>query len=98
LNYINLLRVRAYGNTSGNIADPQLTLGFILDERAKELHWEAVRRTDLIRYGLFTEGTYLWQWKGGIQPGQGVGAYRKLYPIPSSDIVANPNLTQNTGY
>lgn len=98
LTYINLLRLRAYGGPTGSITAPQLTLGFILDERAKELHWEGVRRTDLIRYDLFTTGSYLWAWKGGIAGGQAVGAHRKLYPIPSSDLVANPNLTQNTGY
>lgn len=98
LNYINLLRQRAYGNTSGNITAGQLTLQFILDERARELYWEATRRTDLIRYGQFTEGTYLWAWKGGTLNGQAVGSHRKLYPIPAADLVANPNLVQNPGY
>ncbi|HYC40542.1 MAG TPA: RagB/SusD family nutrient uptake outer membrane protein [Chitinophagaceae bacterium] len=98
LSYINLLRQRAYGNTSGNITASDLTLQFILDERARELHWEAVRRTDLIRYGQFTEGTYLWAWKGNVPNGQAVGSHRKLYPIPASDVIANPNLVQNTGY
>ncbi len=98
LNYINALRQRAYGNSSGNITAPQLTLDFILDERAKELHWEATRRTDLIRYGQFTEGTYLWAWKGGVAGGQAVSSNRKLYPIPAADLVANPNLAQNPGY
>jgi hypothetical protein len=98
LNYINLLRQRAYGNTSGNITAGDLTLQFVLNERAKELHWEATRRTDLIRYGQFTEGTYLWAWKGNTPNGQAVPAFRKLYPIPASDIVANPNLVQNPGY
>lgn len=96
INYINLLRQRAYGNTSGNVSS--IDLNFILDERARELHWEATRRTDLIRYGLFTENTYLWAWKGGVVGGQGVSANRKLYPIPAADLVANPNLSQNTGY
>ena len=67
-------------------------------ERAKEMHWEAVRRTDLIRFGMFTEGTYLWDWKGNTLNGQAVGSHRKLYPIPAADLVANPNLVQNSGY
>jgi hypothetical protein len=33
LGYINQLRERAYGNTTGNIAANQLTVDFILDER-----------------------------------------------------------------
>lgn len=98
LNYINALRQRAYGDNTGNITAPQLTLQLILDERARELHWEAVRRTDLIRYGQFTEGTYLWAWKGNTLNGQAVGSFRKLYPVPASDVIANPNLQQNPGY
>ncbi len=98
LTYINNLRQRAYGNASGNILAPQLTVPFLLDERARELHWEGVRRTDLIRYGQFTEGTYLWAWKGGVAGGQAVSNNRKLFPIPSADLVANPNLVQNAGY
>src|SRR5689334_23061361 len=54
LNYINLLRKRAYGNASGIIDASQLTTDFILDERGRELYYEAQRRTDLIRYGKFT--------------------------------------------
>ncbi len=98
LGYINNLRTRAYTNTSGNITSTQLTLDFILDERARELYWEGFRRTDLIRYNKFVEGIYLWPWKGGVASGTGVAAYRTLYPIPSRDINANTNLTQNTGY
>ncbi len=67
LGYINLLRTRAYGgSTAGNITAPQLTTDFILDERAREMYYEAQRRTDLIRYGKFTTGAYLWAWKGGV--------------------------------
>ena len=98
LNYINLLRLRAYGNATGNITAGQLTLPFVLDERARELYWEATRRTDLIRFGQFTEGTYLWAWKGNTLNGQAVGSHRKLYPIPAADLTANPNLVQNPGY
>jgi starch-binding outer membrane protein, SusD/RagB family len=98
LTYVNNLRKRAYGNASGDILGSQLTVPFLIDERAKELYWEGVRRTDLIRYGQFTEGGYLWAWKGGVAGGQSVSSNRKLYPIPSAELVANPNLVQNTGY
>ena len=96
--YINNIRERAYGDNSGDITSSQLTTDFILDERARELYWEGFRRTDLIRYNKFVEGTYLWPWKGGVPGGTGVDAFRKLYPIPSRDITANPNLKQNPGY
>lgn len=94
--YINQLRQRAYGNTSGNVTS--INLDFILDERARELSWELTRRTDLIRYGKFTTGDYVWPWKGNIKDGKAVESYRNLYPIPAKDIVANPNLVQNPGY
>jgi hypothetical protein len=98
VDYINELRERAYGDTSGNIAADDLTLDFVLDERARELWWEGHRRTDLIRYGLFTSGDYTWSWKGGTQAGGASDAFRALYPIPASELLANPNLEQNTGY
>lgn len=96
LTYVNNLRQRAYGNASGNVS--VLTVDFFLDERARELYWECHRRTDLVRYGKFTDASYLWPFKGGSKSGSGLPAYRNLYPIPAADLVANPNLVQNTGY
>ncbi len=98
LTYMNLIRTRAYGNTNGNISAGQLTLQYVLDERGRELYWEGHRRTDLVRYGLLTTGTYLWPWKGGVSSGTSVDSKYNIFPIPSSNIVANPNLTQNSGY
>lgn len=96
--YINKLRQRAYGNSSGDINTSDLTLDFVLDERARELYWEGFRRTDLIRYNKFTEGTYVWPFKGGIPGGTSVADFRKIYPIPAADISSNTNLVQNPGY
>lgn len=96
LTYVNLVRERAYGNTSFNLG--VVSLLDILDERARELQWEGTRRTDLIRYGLFTNGSYVWPFKGGDVAGIAVDDHFNLYPIPSSDIILNPNLTQNPGY
>jgi hypothetical protein len=98
LGYINALRVRAYGSTAGNITAGQLTTDFILDERARELYFEATRRTDLIRYGKFTTANYLWAWKGGVAAGRSVSDIYNIFPIPSTDLSSNPNLTQNPGY
>ena len=95
--YFNLLRTRAYGgSTAGNVSSIDLDL--ILDERSRELYWEGLRRTDLIRYGRFTTNAYLWPWKGGVAGGRAVEDFRNLYPIPASDVSANTNLTQNPGY
>ncbi len=98
LGYVNALRERAFGNTGGNISSPQLTLDFILDERARELYWEGHRRTDLVRYGLLTSSTYLWPWKGDVPSGTSVDDKYNLFPIPAANRTANPNLTQNAGY
>jgi hypothetical protein len=98
VDYVNALRERAYGDASGNITEIDLTLDFVLDERARELYWEGHRRMDLIRYGLFTGGDYLWQWKGGVQAGRSVEACFRLYPLPGAELAANPNLTQNDCY
>ncbi len=98
LTYVNQIRQRAYGDNSGDITAPQLTLQFILDERGRELLWEAQRRTDLIRFGQFTGSAYIWSWKGNVQAGTATDAHLDLYPIPASQISANPNLTQNPGY
>jgi starch-binding outer membrane protein, SusD/RagB family len=100
--YINALRTR-----SGETALPTITsagiagqagLDFILDERARELYWEGHRRTDLIRFGKFTGSTYLWPWKGNAKDGASTPATLNLFPIPSNDLGANPNLKQNLGY
>ncbi len=95
---INLVRQRAYGNTSGNITTAQLTDKFLLDERGREFYYEAQRRTDLVRFGQFTNGTYKWQWKGGTYTGAQTESYRNIFPIPGSEVSANPNIKQNTGY
>jgi len=94
--YFNALRQRAYGNTSGNVA--AITLNDILNERGKELYLEGYRRTDLVRFGKYTGGGYLWPWKGGVKAGKSLEDFRALFPLPLTDVVANPNLTQNTGY
>ena len=97
LGFINQLKQRAYGNTSGDITEAEMTLDFILDERARELYWEAIRRTDLIRFDQFTNNG-IWPWKGGVAEGQTTPTFRNLYAIPVSDITANPDLVQNEGY
>jgi hypothetical protein len=98
LQYVNALRERSYGDQGGNIADADLTLNFIIDERARELYWECHRRTDLIRFGLFTTDQYLWAWKGGVKDGKSVEDIYNVYPLAASDVGANPNLVQNEGY
>lgn len=99
LKYVNAIRTRAYGgSTSGNISASDLTLSFILAERGRELYWEGYRRTDLIRFGQFTPGTYLWPWKGNVLNGTGIDGHYNIFPLSGTDLSVNPNLVQNPGY
>lgn len=96
LEYFNKLRERAYENTSGNVTS--ISLEDVLNERLRELYWEGFRRTDLVRFDRFTSDTYLWPWKGGTINGTGADVHYSVFPIPSSEIIANTNLKQNAGY
>jgi len=71
----------------------------IFDERVREYFMEGHRRTDLIRFDKFGGNTgYNWEWKGNIQAGQNFPIEYNLFPIPTNDMNANPNLVQNPGY
>ena len=97
LAYYDSVRVRGYGgSTAGLVAS--VSLQDVLNERGRELYWECFRRTDLIRYGLFTSGSYVWPWKGGVAGGTGVASNLDIFPLPSTDLNANGNLIQNPGY
>lgn len=93
--YVNMLRTRAGANA---ITAADITLNFVLDERARELYWEGHRRQDLIRFGKYSGGTYNWQWKGNVQAGTSIDPKFNLFPIPANAIGSNPTLQQNPGY
>lgn len=108
LGYVNEIRERAYmsdnyaqagirSDVSGRIQESELNLDFILAERQRELASELVRRTDLIRFGKYTKN-HNWDWKDGIRTGGDVDDKYVLFPIPESEMVNNPTLTQNKGY
>ncbi|WP_116789683.1 RagB/SusD family nutrient uptake outer membrane protein [Flavobacterium psychrotrophum] len=94
--YVNKVRERAYGSTAGDVTS--MNLNFILDERARELHWEGHRRTDLVRFGKLTGGSYLWPYKGNTPTGSPTPSFRNIFPIPTRALAANPLLVQNPGY
>ncbi|MDO1501600.1 RagB/SusD family nutrient uptake outer membrane protein [Winogradskyella maritima] len=96
LGLLNELRDRA--NNDEVVESSDLTLDFILDERSRELHWEAHRRQDLIRFNRYTGGNYNWAWKGNGSNGIAIPAHFNVYPIPSLSLASNPELNQNTGY
>ncbi|MBA4139056.1 MAG: RagB/SusD family nutrient uptake outer membrane protein [Segetibacter sp.] len=68
-----------------NVEDPNT----LLAERGREMYWESVRRTDLIRFGVFLKP---WQYKPSDDP------KNLLFPIPNQALASNPNLKQNPGY
>jgi hypothetical protein len=99
LQYVNALRERANnGSTINNITSSDMTLDFILDERARELYWEGHRRQDLIRFNKYTGGSYNWAWKGSGINGVSLSSHMKLFPIPDQSLRSNLQLSQNTGY
>ena len=76
-----------------------ITVDFLEAERARELMWEAHRRTDLIRFGLFNTSDYLWPYKGGDSfEGQTFPDYKLIFPIPPTELATNNSLKQNPGY
>lgn len=108
-----LIRAEATFRTGGDAADDinvlrrrancirlvqSVTEKDIIDEWAREFYLEGRRRSDLIRFDMFTSNKYVWDWKGGTQNGTAVSSIYNVYPIPASDMNNNPNMSQNTGY
>ena len=95
--YMDAIRTRAHAATRSSY-----TLDDVLDERAREMYFEGIRRPDLIRYNYFggVDVAYGWEGKGGNTgyTGAPFEKYLNVYPIPSSEVMANTNLTQIDGY
>lgn len=93
---INALRARAHASSLY-----EANLATICDEWSREFYFEGRRRSDLIRFGYYGGNTnYTWTYKGSsdVYGGTPFAAFRNIFAIPTTDIVANPNLTQNSGY
>lgn len=86
---VNKIRARAGARLATSI-----DLSGMLDERARELSWEAWRRNDLIRFGQFEVEYPL--------PNDVLtmdkGTFRRLYPVPTTELRLNSALVQNPGY
>ncbi|MBI1343103.1 MAG: RagB/SusD family nutrient uptake outer membrane protein [Terrimonas sp.] len=85
LSLVNLLR----SNRTTSPALGSVTLDDIYAERCREFSWETWHRNDMIRFGKF-EDSY------GFKTN--TDTYRRIFPIPSVALSANPTLTQNPGY
>ncbi len=86
LSLVNTLR--AVRTTSAALTS--VTLNDLYSERCRELSWEGWHRNDMIRFGRYEDS-----WGLGKT---NTDTYRRVFPIPTSAIATNPNLTQNTGY
>lgn len=94
-----LPKLRELSLRAGVEPPQQISQEFLVAERARELMWEAHRRTDLIRYGLFHTDAYRWPYKGGDSyAGQSFPEYKCIFPIPPTELATNDKLVQNPGY
>lgn len=90
-------QVKALTDRAGVSAPSKIDEEWLMAERARELMWEAHRRTDLIRYGKWISG-YNWTYKGGNFGGQDLPAHFNIFPVPSTELSTNPDLEQNPNY
>jgi len=94
---INALRTRA---NAPQVTAGQITLDFILDERARELVGEENRRLTLMRTGTLVDRATRLNSNTVVYPMAGLTKTNLLMPIPQQEINLNKDavLTQNPGY
>ena len=90
-------QIAALAERAGVAAPATIDAEWLMAERARELMWEAHRRTDLIRYGKWISG-YNWTYKGGNFGGQDLPSHFNIFPVPSTELATNLDLQQNPGY
>ena len=90
-------QLAALAERAGVAAPSEVNEEWLMAERARELMWEAHRRTDLIRYGKWISG-YNWTYKGGNFGGQDLPSHFNIFPVPSTELATNLDLQQNPGY
>lgn len=99
---INKLRERAYPNypLEGQVLASNITLDFILDERARELIGEENRRMTLMRTKTLVERATRLNANNAVNPLRGISQNNLLMPIPLTEIQLNKDaiLEQNPGY
>jgi starch-binding outer membrane protein, SusD/RagB family len=93
---INQIRNRAKATP---VDAANVTIDYILDERARELYTEEMRRITLTRLGLLVERVRKYC-SNPLIPGNNIQDYHKLWPIPQTelDLDLGKKMTQNTGY
>ncbi len=93
---INLIRNRAKATP---VAEANVTIDYILDERARELYAEEHRYITLLRLGKLVERVTKYN-SNPLRWGASIQSHNNLWPIPQTEIDLNINavLTQNPGY
>ena len=114
---INKVRRRGYGfdvsipNAAVDLAGLDYTgfLSEIQDERTRELAFESLRKSDLVRWGIFLTNMKarldeanahvdFYDLRFAKRTFTSVSERDVVWPIPAYEIGLNPNLTQNTGW
>jgi len=103
LNGVNSSKAKQYMDAIRNRAHaavkPSYTLQDVLNERGREFFFEGMRRPDLIRFNQYGgQNNYKWEYMNGVPEGARFDKTFNLFPLPSSEIQANSNLTQIDGY
>ncbi len=93
---INLIRNRANATP---VAAADVTLDYILDERARELYVEEMRRVTLGRLDLLVTRVRKYC-SNPLIPANNIQDYHRLWPIPQTelDLDLGKQMTQNQGY
>lgn len=94
---LNILRARANATP---VTAAQVTLDYILDERARELVGEENRRMTLMRTGTLVDRAKRYNSVSPLNQMSGISNTHLLMPIPLSEINLNKDavLEQNPGY
>ncbi|HVS98168.1 MAG TPA: RagB/SusD family nutrient uptake outer membrane protein [Puia sp.] len=94
---INVLRTRAH---APQVTAGQMSLDFVLDERARELIGEENRRMTLMRTGTLVDRVTRLNSTSVVNPVTGISKTNLLLPIPQNEIYLNKDavLKQNPGY
>jgi len=96
--FVTLDGVLSFETSEGGASTPG---GELFNEMGREMFAESWRRTDLIRWGYFTEVD---KWAppfnnpGDIIKSGTAASYTTIFPIPREQLEAGSNLVQNPGY
>jgi len=92
IDLINMIRDRAGVDpvALADFASKTELRDHIFQERMWEFYYERKSREDMIRHGTFISSAQ--------ERGLNAKDYHRLYPIPQSEVQANPNIEQNPGY